>query len=89
MDDQRPARPIRIAVLVAAVACLGLAMCTRTQSSPTQQPPVNHGGTPTAKATAAPADAAPPEPPPYYFSATKAPGPIYTPPQAPPQPVQH
>jgi hypothetical protein len=88
MDDQRPARPIRIAVLALAITCLGLAMCTRTQSSSTQQPPVNRGG---AKTAATPADAAPAPPPDYYFSATKAPGPIYEPPQAQPpqQAVQH
>ncbi len=63
--------PLRVFILVAAVACLGLAMCAHSQP-PVKQPPAN-----TAQAPAPP-DAAP-KPPvkPTYFEATKAPGGIY------------
>ena len=75
--DLRPSRrPLRIAILIAAIACLGLTMCVSSQKQP-------------APATAAPTQAAPqPATPdaqqqqgqmkePRYFNATKAPGGMY------------
>ena len=80
----RPPISVRIGVLVAAVACLGLAMCAHSEHAK-PNPPAN------AQPQAAPQQAAPqpqqaapqpqqaakPEPKPEYFPATKAAGPIY------------
>ena len=77
MDDApRPARPIRILVLLLAIASLALVMCTRSQPPAT---PINKSG---PNAAAATPDAG--APPPAYFPATKAAGPIY-----PQQQAQH
>jgi hypothetical protein len=75
--DLRPSRrPLRIAILIAAIACLGLTMCVSSQKQPA---PVK----PTPPAQAAPQQPAKPEPQPQqqkdprYFNATKAPGGMY------------
>jgi hypothetical protein len=78
-DLRPPRRPLRIAILIAAIACLGLTMCVRADQKPAPAKPV-------------PAQAAPQDPPaqqqqqqapakperePRYFNATKAPGHMY------------
>lgn len=77
----RPRAAIRIAVLVAAVACLGLAMCARTRpvanapANPTQAAPqpVPQTQPQTQQAPQPP----PPRDEPRTFPATKAPGRLY------------
>ncbi|HUJ62600.1 MAG TPA: hypothetical protein VLX92_29060 [Kofleriaceae bacterium] len=72
---KRPPPTIRIAVLVAAIACLGLAMCTHDRGRTTT--PANESqATPVAR-QAPPPDAARAAPPPEYFPATKAPPQLY------------
>ncbi len=66
--DRRPPAPVRLLVLVAAIACLGLAMCAHSDKPP--RAPAN------ADATHAAPDGRP-APDPAYFPATKAAGPIY------------
>jgi hypothetical protein len=61
----RPRAAIRVAILIAAVACLGLAMCARNR------PPAN------PPAQVAPAPKPEPAPDPRTFPATKAPGRLY------------
>lgn len=80
---RRPPAPLRVFILIAAVACLGLAMCAHSQpprapaNTAQPQPP------PQAPAqTQAPADAAAPPPQaanprPEYFAPTKAPSRLY------------
>ena len=72
---RRPSAPVRVFILVAAVACLGLAMCAHSQQP---APATNTIQAPQAQ-TAQPPDAAPAPPPakPTYFNATKAPGGLY------------
>jgi hypothetical protein len=76
-DLRPPRRPLRIAILLLAIAALGLTMCVRSEQKvakpappqPTQQAPapaVQQQQTPTK-----PADD------PRYFNATKAPGYMY------------
>jgi hypothetical protein len=97
----RPPRPVRVAVLVAAVACLGLTMCahsrgpsssgaqdTTQQAAYAPQAAPSHDGRAQPKTASIPADAERAAPPDYYFSATKAPGPIYPQPQQQPPPQQ-
>jgi hypothetical protein len=69
--NRRPPRPIRLAVLAAAVSCLALAMCAHAD----HPGKVMSNRTPGAAPDAAPAAASPREP--AYFPATKAAGPIY------------
>jgi len=64
---KRPPPGLRVAILVAAVACLGLTMCARTAKPPPpppqqqkQAPPLEEGKMAKQKPT--------------YFPATKAPG---------------
>jgi hypothetical protein len=71
MEDRRPPLPIRIAVLLAAIACLALAMCAHAPKP--ANAPANASG---AAAKSAP-DAAPRANDPAYFPATKAAGAIY------------
>lgn len=75
---KRPPPSLRVAILIAAVACLGLAMCARTPSSSTTPPPPANAG-PQAPEPAAPPDAAPEPATPRIdsFPATKAPGRLY------------
>jgi hypothetical protein len=79
--DLRPPRPWRIVILIAAVACLGLTMCVRSeQKRAPARPSVQNTAQPQAP-TESPQQAqkpAPPPPPrPDYFPATKAPGGMY------------
>jgi hypothetical protein len=77
----RPRAAIRIAVLVAAVACLGLAMCARTR--PVANAPANPPKTqvmPQPQVQPQTQQQAPQPPPPENprtFPATKAPGRLY------------
>ena len=70
----RPPISVRIGVLVAAVACLGLAMCARSERAKPTTPANAQQAAPQA---AQPQQAAKPAPKPEYFPATKAAGPIY------------
>ena len=80
----RPPAPLRVFILIAAVACLGLAMCAHSQPP---QAPANTAAQPQQPAqvpaqTPAPADAAAPpqqaaKPRPEYFAPTKAPSRLY------------
>jgi hypothetical protein len=80
---KRPPVPLRIAILVAAVACLGLAMCGRSKQAPPAQPPTNTqqspdpaaGSAPDPAPATAPAETEKPKLDP--FPATKAPGRLY------------
>jgi len=85
--SKRPPAPVRIAVLLVAVAALGLTMCVRTEHAP-KTTPATQVPTPAiapsaatqAPERAAPPDAAPKPPPPRdYFPATKAAGAFYEP----------
>jgi hypothetical protein len=80
-DLRPPGRPLRIAILIAAVACLGLTMCV---SSEHKRPPAK----PTPPAQAAPQPQAKPQDQQKYeegkmkedsryFNASKAPGAMY------------
>lgn len=73
---RRPSAPVRVFILVAAVACLGLAMCAHSQQP---APAANTAQVPQAQAAQPPdaAPAPPPPPKPTYFNATKAPGGLY------------
>lgn len=66
MDRPRPI--IRVCVLVAAIACLGLTMCHAEKTATTPQNVQPPAPTPQAQQPA--------NPPPTYFPATKAAGPI-------------
>lgn len=68
MEDRRPPRPVRLLVLLGAIACLGLAMCAHAAHPPKGAP---------ANASGAAPDARSPANDPAYFPATKAAGPIY------------
>jgi hypothetical protein len=79
-DLRAPRRPVRIAILIAAIACLGLTMCVRSEqkhapakpSPPAQAAPQQAPNTPAQQQTPAK-----PERDPRYFNATKAPGGMY------------
>src|SRR5689334_15529 len=80
--DLRPARPWRIAVLLAAIACLGLTMCVRSEQKRAPAKPSAQNAAPAQAVPAEPVPAqtqkpAPPPPKPDYFPATKAPGGMY------------
>jgi len=64
---KRPPHGLRVAILVAAVACLGLTMCARTA----KPPPAN---TPAQQQPAKPEEGKMAKQKPTYFPATKAPG---------------
>lgn len=78
LDIRPPRRPLRIAILIAAITCLGLTMCVRSDHKPPVKP---------APAQAAPQAQPPPaqqqqqgdmsKQKPRYFNATKAPGFMY------------
>ena len=81
---KRPPPAVRVAVLIAAVACLGLTMCARTQKPPPNPPVQQHQ----QQAQPAKPQQPPPQAPaleegdmakrkPTYFPATKAPGGMY------------
>ena len=72
-SDRRPPRPVRYAVLAAAIACLGLAMCAHAD----HPAKVMSNRTPTGAAPDAAPGAASAPADPAYFPATKAAGPIY------------
>jgi hypothetical protein len=80
---KRPPVPLRIAILVAAVACLGLAMCGRSKQQPPAQPPANtQQANPPAGSDQGSAPATPTADPDVKpkldpFPATKAPGRLY------------
>jgi hypothetical protein len=70
---------LRIAILIAAIACLGLTMCVRSEH---KHAPVKPAAVPAQPAPAQPAQQqqqAPAKPAmePRYFNATKAPGYMY------------
>lgn len=72
---KRPPPGLRVAILVAAVACLGLAMCARTAKPPPPPP-----APPAASKQAAPEqreEGTMSKQKPTYFPATKAPGGMY------------
>ena len=76
--DLRPSRrPLRIAILIAAIACLGLTLCVSSQKQPA---PANPAPTQAAPQPATP-DAQQQQQgqmkEPRYFNATKAPGGMY------------
>ena len=80
---KRPPLPVRIAILVAALALLGLAMCARSKppaqpaaNPPTQAPSAeDNGGSGTPQKVEEEGDMSKRKP--NHFPATKAPGPIY------------
>jgi hypothetical protein len=81
-DVTRPHPTLRVAILVAAVACLGLAMCARsrpTQTAPTQQAPTQAPQTPQQPGSATPQleEGKMGKEEPERFPATKAPGRMY------------
>jgi hypothetical protein len=67
-DRPRPPVVVRALVLAGAIACLGLAMCARSE-----RPPRNPSNSATTQRAVPDAGA----PDPAYFPATKAAGPIY------------
>jgi len=70
-----PARFWRITVLLAALACLGLTMCVRSEKrAPAKPATTNQQAAPPQQQTQAPQ---PPPAKPEYFNATKAPGGMY------------
>jgi hypothetical protein len=80
---KRPPPAVRVGIVVAAVALLGLAMCNRSKPPATTTPPDPTTQQQQAPQTA-PADAAPAleegkmgKEPPRHFPATKAPGKLY------------
>lgn len=79
--DLRPRRPLRVAVLIAAVACLGLTMCVRSEKKHAPAKPVPN--TQQGQTQEPPPEPAKPEEgdmsksKPDYFPATKAPGGFY------------
>jgi hypothetical protein len=80
--DLRPKRPVRIVVLIAAVACLGLTMCVRSEQKrppATPRPTTQQGQTqePQPPQQAKPDEGDMPKSKPDYFPATKAPGGFY------------
>lgn len=76
-----PPRPLRIAVLIAAIACLGLTMCVRSEQKPAPARPAARPApqaqSPEAPAPKPAAETKAPPPKPDYFPATKAPGEMY------------
>jgi hypothetical protein len=82
MEDRRPPLPVRVLVLVAAIACLALAMCAHAPRS--QNPPANAssnaGASGSGSSKGAP-DAAPRANDPAYFGATKAASALYPQPE--------
>jgi len=88
---KRPSPPLRVAILIAAIACLGLAMCHRTKPQPTQPAtaPANQAPLPQNTAPAAPEEGGSSgtpmkieegktkDAPRESFPATKAPGRLY------------
>jgi hypothetical protein len=68
---KRPPPGLRVAILVAAVACLGLTMCARTAKPP--PPPANKPAQ-QQQQPAKPEEGQMAKQKPTYFPATKAPG---------------
>lgn len=79
VDLRPPRRPLRIAILLAAISCLGLTMCVRSeQKRAPAKPVVQPQGQVPEPAPAPPQQQAnPPPAKPDYFPATKAPGGFY------------
>jgi hypothetical protein len=78
---KRPPAALRVGILVAAIALLGLAMCNRSKPAATQ-PPAPQPQPATQQQEAAPPDAPEVEEgkmgkEPRHFPATKAPGRLY------------
>ena len=74
---RRPARLVRIVIVLAALSCLGLTMCVRSdRKAPSTPAPQNQQSTQPA-APPSRATQAKPERKPEYFPATKAAGPLY------------
>jgi hypothetical protein len=82
---KRPPPTLRIAIVIAAVACLGLAMCARSkpQTTPQAAPPPAQANPPTQQAPDDNSNAPPPietgkgKKGEDHFPATKAPGRLY------------
>jgi hypothetical protein len=77
-DLRRPSKPWRIAIVIAAVACLGLTMCVGSEQKRAPAKPAAQPATQAQEpAPPPPQSAQPPAPKPDYFPATKAPGGMY------------
>ncbi|HEY5951993.1 MAG TPA: hypothetical protein VIV40_41135 [Kofleriaceae bacterium] len=74
--DLRPARPWRILILLAAIGCLGLTMCVRSEQKRAPEKPAARAA-PRPQTQQAPEPAPNPPAKPDYFPATKAPGGMY------------